>query len=90
MRYALAILAMLLVLPLCWSLYVTDVAGLDRSLTSSQQIVSFLDSRPHVVPFVAGWILCRLAHAGFPGIGWRLDVLVYGGVLIGHVLWGKL
>ena len=78
----------ILTLPLAWSLYAEPRLG--REATSSEVLREFFRDRSMVTLLVAGWLLCRLTTLGFPELcWWKVDALVWGGILIGHVLWSR-
>lgn len=86
-RLATAALLFLLFVPLGWSLYAERELG--KEYTSSHLIRDFFDSRSPITLVMATWIVCRLASAACPDVGWRADALVWGGVLLGHLFWSR-
>ncbi|RJQ26402.1 hypothetical protein C4577_03560 [Candidatus Parcubacteria bacterium] len=86
MRWALAALMSMMILGYGWSIYAE--INLGQEWTTSHMVRYFFIHRSPVGLWLAGWICCRLVCTCFPDIKWwRTDLLVLGGIFIGHLFW---
>lgn len=86
MKLAIIFLIGLMAIGYGWTVYAELKLGVEW--TSSYLIRDFFKYRSPVGLWLIGWLSCRLVCACFPELEWwKADVLVMGGIFIGHLFW---